>query len=100
MKIARLLPAGLDAVPPLSPVMMSAAQCVMLTRSAARAERTEALKETKSLAKRKCFVVVLLLGFLTVSLVSFGLFCLPLSLEYLYGVLSYAVICLTTCCYV
>ena len=63
MKFARLLPAGLDAVPTGSPMLMSAAQCVMLARSSARAERTEALKETKSLAKRKCVVVVLLLGF-------------------------------------
>ena len=64
VKLARLLPAGLDTVPPGSSKMMSAAQCVMLARSAARAERTEAVKETKSLARRKCVVVVLLLGFL------------------------------------
>ena len=64
VKLACLLLAGLDAVPPGSPMMMSAAQCVLLARSAARAERTEALKETKSLAKRKCIVVVLLFGFL------------------------------------
>ena len=64
VKLARLLSAGLDAVPPGSPMMMSAAQCVLLARSAARAERTESLKETKSLAKRKCIVVVLLFGFL------------------------------------
>ena len=44
---------GLKAVSPGSPLMMSAAQCVMLARSAARAERTETLKGTKSLAKRK-----------------------------------------------
>ena len=36
-------------------MMMSAAQCVMLAWSAARAERTETLKETKTLAKRKLF---------------------------------------------
>ena len=30
---------------PGSPMMMSAAQCVMLARSAARAERTETLKD-------------------------------------------------------
>ena len=46
---------GLKAVSPGSPMMMSAGQCVMLARSAARAERTETLKETKTLAKRKLF---------------------------------------------
>ena len=46
-----LLSAGLETVPTGSPVMMSAAQCVMLGRSAARAERTETQKETKTLAK-------------------------------------------------
>ena len=40
VKLARLLSAGLDAVPPGSPMMMSAAHCVLLARSAARAERT------------------------------------------------------------
>ena len=49
-----LLLVGLAPVPPESPMMMSAAQCVMLARSAARAERTEALKETKNLTKREC----------------------------------------------
>ena len=33
-------------------MVMTAAQCLMLARSAAQAERTETLKETKSLAKR------------------------------------------------
>ena len=46
---------GLKTVSPGSPMMMSAAQCVMLARSAARAERTETLKETKTLAKGKLF---------------------------------------------
>ena len=45
---------GLPAVSPGSPVVMTAAQCLLLARSAARAERTETLKETKTLAKRKC----------------------------------------------
>ena len=63
VKFAHLLSAGLDTVPPGSPMVMSAAQCVMLARSAARAERTEVLKETKSLSKRKGVVIILLLGF-------------------------------------
>ena len=46
--------AGLESVPPTSPMVMSAAKCVMLARSAARAERTETQKETKTLSKRKC----------------------------------------------
>ena len=46
---------GLKTVSPGSPMMMSAAQCVMLARSAARAERTETLKESKTLSKRKLF---------------------------------------------
>ena len=37
VKLTCLLSAGLDAVPPGSPMMMSAAQCVLLARSAARA---------------------------------------------------------------
>ena len=45
--------AGLKAVSPGSPMKMSAAQCVMLARSVAPAERTETLRETKTLAKRK-----------------------------------------------
>ena len=49
-----LLLAGLESVPPTSPMVMSAAQCVLLARSAARAERTETQKETKTLSKRKC----------------------------------------------
>ena len=49
-----LLSAGLESVPPMSPMVMSAAQCVMLARSAAQAERTETQKETKTLSKRKC----------------------------------------------
>ena len=44
---------GLGSTPAGSPVMMSVAQCVMLARSAARAERTETQKETKSLARRE-----------------------------------------------
>ena len=51
----RVFSVGLKTVSPGSPMMMSAAQCVMLARSAARAERTETLKETKTLAKRKLF---------------------------------------------
>ena len=51
----RVFSVGLKTVSPGSPMMMSAAQCVMLARSAARAERTETLKETKTLAKRKSF---------------------------------------------
>ena len=43
-------------------MMMSAAQCAMLARSAARAERTETLKETKTLAKRKVPSKVVLLS--------------------------------------
>ena len=45
--------AGLESVPSGSPVIMSAAQCVMFARCAARSERNEAMKETKTLAKRK-----------------------------------------------
>ena len=48
-----LLSVGPKSVPTGSPVVMSAAQCVMLARSAARAERTETQKETKTLAKRE-----------------------------------------------
>ena len=55
-----LLSAGLQSVPTGSPVVMSAAQCVMLARSAARAERTETQKETKNLAKREYFLKFLL----------------------------------------
>ena len=51
-----MLSAGLLSVPTGSPVVMSAAQCVMLARSAARAERTETQKETKNLAKREYFL--------------------------------------------
>ena len=48
---------GLKSVAPGSPVVMSAAQCVLLARSAARAERTETLKETKTLARRELILV-------------------------------------------
>ena len=41
-----------------SPMLMSAAECMLLARSAAQAERTETLKETKILAKRKLFLVI------------------------------------------
>ena len=44
---------GLKSAAPGSPMVMSAAQSVLLARSAARAERTETLKETKTLARRK-----------------------------------------------
>ena len=40
-----------------SPMVMSAAQCMLLARSAARAERTETLKETKTLARRELLSV-------------------------------------------
>ena len=43
---------------PASPRLMSADQCVLLARSAARAERTETLKETKTLTKRRLFLVI------------------------------------------
>ena len=46
-------------MPSGSPVIMSAAQCVMFARCAARSERTEAMKETKTLAKRKLLSVTL-----------------------------------------
>ena len=52
---------GLKSVAPGSPMVMSAAQCVLLARSAARAERTDALKETKTLARRKLLFVSFLL---------------------------------------
>ena len=45
--------AGLDVVLPGSPILMSAAQCLMLARSTARAEWTETSKETTTVAKRK-----------------------------------------------
>ena len=49
---------GLESVLPASPMLMSAAQCVLLARSAAHAERTETLMETKTLAKRKLYLVI------------------------------------------
>ena len=64
---------GLKSVPTGSPVVMSAAQCVMLARSAARAERTETQKETKTLAKREYFlnfVLFVLRVFFVSSIVS------------------------------
>ena len=102
VKLARLLSAGLDAVPPGSPMMMSAAQCVLLARSAARAERTESslLRKLRAWLSVSVLLLFCCLVFLTFSMVSFGLFCLLLSFGSLNGVLSYAVICLTTCCYV
>ena len=54
-----LLLAGLEPVTPMPPMKMSAAQCVMLARIVARAERTETQKETKTLTKRKCLLWVL-----------------------------------------
>ena len=48
----------LVAVLPASPLLMSAAQCVLLARNASRAERTETLKETKTLVKRRLFLVI------------------------------------------
>ena len=68
---------GLPVVPPGSPVMMTAAHSLMVARSAARAERTGTLKETKTLAKRNCtfrdivlFLRFLLCGSLVASAVS------------------------------
>ena len=58
-----LLLAGLESITPMSPMVMSAAQFVMLARSAARAERTETQKETKTLTKRKCLSWVLFCSF-------------------------------------
>ena len=48
---------GLKSVTLGSPMVMSAAQCVLHARSAARAERTETLKETKTLARRELIFV-------------------------------------------
>ena len=65
-----LLSVGLKSVPTNSPVVMSAAQCVMLARSAARAERTETQKDSKTLAKREYSVRFPFLLFLGVFVVS------------------------------
>ena len=63
-------------------MVMTAAQCLMLARSAARAERTETLKETKTLAKREYTfgVVVLCFSFPScVTLVASGVYRLVVS---------------------
>ena len=49
---------GLHSTIPDSPMLMSTAQCMLLAWSAARAERTETLKKTKTLAKRKLLFVI------------------------------------------
>ena len=48
----RVFSVGLKTVSPGSPMMMSAAQCVMLARSAARAERTETLNVLGNFCKK------------------------------------------------
>ena len=53
-----MLLVGLESVCPGSPMVMSAAQCVMLVRCAARTERTETLRETLMSAS-SCFAFCL-----------------------------------------
>ena len=71
---------GLKSVAPGSPMVMSAAQCVLLARPAARAERTETLKETKTLVRREFLFVsfylwVCLIGLIRLSLTVLVLHC-------------------------
>ena len=88
--------AGLESVPSGFPMVISAAQCVMLARCAARSERTETMNANNTFAKRKFYFCNSILSTVCCTVFLFSLWLLIRHSVVLVGVqfLMLGIICL------